>query len=269
MLKQTNRRDQVVLSTKFGLEWSEDTRFIRRNSKKQRLMAELDQSRRRLQTDTIDIYHVHWPDFETDFGETFEVLHSFYEAGIIRAIGVSNFSLEQLRKAREYAPIHVVQPPYNLFEREMEETVLKFCFDEAISMLTYGALCRGLLSGKFKKEDSFSAQDIRSRDPKFAAGTLEKYLGCIEALSEIAQSKKCSLSQLAIAWVLGHGAVTAALVGARTAGQVLENIGALNIALAPEERKQMNNLVEAMVPDSLPAGFMAPPKSGVKLFGGA
>src|SRR5271170_6896726 len=137
-------RDKVVIATKVGLEWADGKVF--RNASRARIMREIEDSLRRLRTDHIDIYQVHWPDPLVAIEETAEAMDALYRQGKIRAIGVSNFSVDQMDRFRGVAPLHVLQPPYNLFERAADADVLPYCRRHAIATFGYGALCRGLLS---------------------------------------------------------------------------------------------------------------------------
>src|SRR5499427_1676834 len=164
-LAQHGRREDVIIATKVGLEWRGDHVF--RNSTRSRIFAEVDDSLRRLRTDYIDIYQVHWPDPLVPIEETAEAMQNLFEQGKIGAIGVSNFSVAQIERFRRVAQLHIVQPPYNLFEREIENDLLPYCRQSDLAMLTYGALCRGLLSGKLHPDAHFDGDDLRLTDPKF------------------------------------------------------------------------------------------------------
>ena len=141
-------RSQAVIATKTGLEWRNGK--VYRNATRARIMQEIDESLRRLRTDYIDIYQVHWPDPLVPVEETAEAMRLLYEQGKIRAIGVSNFSVAEMQRFRQVAPLHVLQPPYNLFERAIDAEVLPYCRANNIVTLGYGALCRGLLSGRMR-----------------------------------------------------------------------------------------------------------------------
>src|SRR5205823_2130427 len=141
-------RSRVVIATKAGLEWKNGKVF--RNASRDRIRREIGASLRRLQTDYIDIYQVHWPDPLVPIEETAQAMQTLFEQGKIRAIGVSNFSVAQIERFRRVSKLHVVQPPYNLFEREIETELLPYCRQSGLATLTYGALCRGLLSGKLQ-----------------------------------------------------------------------------------------------------------------------
>src|SRR5262249_25972680 len=162
-LRRWGHRDRVVLATKVGLEWGRRGEPVR-NASRHRIGKEIADSLRRLQTDYIDIYQVHWPDPRVPIMETAEALYELYRDGRIGAIGVSNYPPEQMEVLRQFAPLHTAQPPYNLFEREAEARVLPFCQRHAIVTLTYGVLCRGLLSGRMRPDSSFAGDDLRQTD---------------------------------------------------------------------------------------------------------
>src|SRR5437588_11962252 len=152
-------RPQVAIATKVGLEWKNGKVF--RNASRERIRQEVEDSLRRLRTDYIDIYQVHWPDPKVPIEATAEALRTLLERGTVRAIGVSNFSVDQIERFRSVAPLHVVQPPYNLLERDIEAELLPYCRSTALTTLTYGALCRGLLSGRMRLESNFEGDDLR------------------------------------------------------------------------------------------------------------
>jgi len=158
-------RSRVVIATKVGLEWKDGKVF--RNASRYRILREATDSLRRLRTDYIDIYQVHWPDPLVPVEETAEAMQTLFDQGKIRAIGVSNFSVLQIARFRRVAKLHVVQPPYNLFERKIEKELLPYCRESGLATLTYGALCRGLLSGKLHEDLHFGGDDLRLTDPKF------------------------------------------------------------------------------------------------------
>lgn len=254
-------RDRVILATKCGLEWDEKKEQIRRNASSKRILKEFDDSRRRLQTDVIDIYQIHWPDESFPIEKSMETLLKLYDQGLVRAIGVSNFSVDQMRSCMRAAPLHSLQPPYNLYERGIEKDILPFCREQGIAVLAYGALCRGLLSGKFQKHVSFPRDDIRSFDPKFTEGRLSEYLGATQTISEIAASLKLTAAQLAIRWVAAKPGVTSALAGARNACQARDNAQAFQNTLSDEVIREIEEIVEKQIPEAVGPEFMAPPRS--------
>src|SRR3984957_6174243 len=156
------RRQRTLIATKVGLDWADGKPF--RNAGKARIVEEVEQSLRRLQTDVIDLYQVHWPDPHTPVAEIADTMAALYRAGKIRAIGVSNFSPAQMDEFRAAAPLHAAQPPYNLFERAVERDVLPYCREHRLVTLAYGSLCRGLLSGKMTINSRFTGDDLRKND---------------------------------------------------------------------------------------------------------
>src|SRR6202051_3336504 len=176
-LTADGRRERAHIATKVGLDWKDGKPF--RNARKARIIKEAEDSLRRLQTDVIDLYQVHWPDPHTPIAEVADAMAALYKSGKIRAIGVSNFSPSQMDEFRAVAPLHAAQPPYNLFERAIERDVLPYCRAHYMAMLAYGSLCRGLLSGKMTSESRFSGDDLRKSDPKFQAPRLGQYLAAV------------------------------------------------------------------------------------------
>jgi len=184
-LAEGGRRKRVTIATKVGLDWKDGQPF--RNASRTRIHKEIEDSLRRLRTDVIDIYHVHWPDPNVPIEETAAAMADLQRAGKIRAIGVSNFSPAQMEAFRKVAPLHTAQPPYNLFERAIERDVLPYCREKNIVTLAYGALCRGLLSGRMTKQTRFAGDDLRMHDPKFQAPRFAQYLEAVERLDRFAQ----------------------------------------------------------------------------------
>src|SRR4029077_20688281 len=177
-------RSRVLIATKAGLEW--DGGSVVCNASRARILKEVDDSLRRLQTDHIDIYQVHWPDPLVPMEETAGAMRTLFEQGKIGAIGVSNFSVAQMELFRRVAPIHVLQPPYNLFERRIETEILPYCRKNNIATFGYGALCRGLLSGRMQAETKFTGDDLRRSYPKFQQPLFGQYLAAVGRLDEFA-----------------------------------------------------------------------------------
>ena len=210
------RRSKTIIATKAGLEWRDGK--VLRNSSPARLRAELEDSLRRLRTDVIDLYQVHWPDESVPIEETAAALAGFQREGKILSIGVSNFSPAQMDRFRSAAPLSAVQPPYNLFERDIERDILPYAEAHDLTVLAYGALCRGLLAGKISEKTTFEGDDLRKSDPKFNPPRLQQYLSAVHRLDDFAKERygKTVLA-LAVRWVLDMGN-TIALWGARKAG---------------------------------------------------
>lgn len=208
-------RDELVIATKGGLRRTDDGRFVR-DSSPAWLREGLEQSLENLGVDVIDLYQVHWPDLDTPFETVADTLASFEEDGLVRAIGVSNYDVDQLAAFEQTTPLDAMQPPYHLFRRDAEASILPYCQRNGIGVLTYGTLAHGLLTGKYGPETTFPEKDWRRENPWFQGTPLERNTAVVDELSEVAEDLGTDLKHLAIAWVLYHPAVDAALVGART-----------------------------------------------------
>jgi aryl-alcohol dehydrogenase-like predicted oxidoreductase len=257
----TGKRDKAIVATKVGLEWN-DRGDAFRNSSPMRIRKEIDDSLRRLQTDHIDVYQVHWPDLVTPIEETARALADLRKAGKIQAIGVSNFSPQQMAEFSKYAPLHTVQPPYNLFEREAESEVLPYVKAHDLCALTYGALCRGLLSGRINEKTVFRDDDLRAgADPKFQPPRFAQYLSAVEKLDVLARERFGKrVIHLALRWVLDSPGVGVALWGARKPDQVDAIPGAFDFTIDAETRVDIECIVEQEIHDPVGPDFMAPPE---------
>ncbi|WP_085507792.1 aldo/keto reductase [Thalassobacillus devorans] len=256
-VKDYGSRDDIVLATKVGLDWKNEQPF--RNGSKERIHQEIDDSLRRLQTDYIDIYQVHWPDPVTPIDETAEALNYLYKQGKIRAIGVSNFTPEQMDYFRESAPLHTLQPPYNLFEREAENDVLPYVQENNMSSLLYGSLCRGLLSGKMTKDRSFEGDDLRKEDPKFQQPRFEQYLSAVDELDKLAQDRFGKrVLHLALKWVIQQPGADIALMGGRRPDQ-MNPIDELDFDIDEDSLRDIDEILMRHVKDPVGPEFMAPP----------
>src|ERR1700730_1690006 len=217
-IAQARLRSDVLIATKAGLQW--DGGKVSRNASRARIMREVEDSLRRLRTDYIDVYQVHWPDPLVTIEETAEAMHTLFEQGKIRAIGVSNFSVLQMQRFRQVAPLHVLQPPYNLFERAIETDLLPYCRKNKIATFGYGALCRGLLSGGMRPNSVFPSDDLRRSDPKFVEPRFAQYVAAVQKLDRLAQQRFGKrVIHLAVRWMLDQG-ITTALWGARHPDQL-------------------------------------------------
>src|ERR1700741_2582501 len=183
-IAESGLRSSVLIATKAGLQWEGGK--VSRNASRARIMWEVEESLRRLRTDYIDIYQVHWPDPLIAIEETADAMNALFMQGKIRAIGVSNFSVLQMERFRRIAPLHVLQPPYNLFERGIEADLLPYCRENKIATLGYGALCRGLLSGRMNTDTIFGGDDLRRSDPKFVQPRFAQYLAAVQKLDQLA-----------------------------------------------------------------------------------
>ncbi|WP_070107933.1 aldo/keto reductase [Burkholderia plantarii] len=251
-------RDQAVIATKVALDWNADEKVMR-NSSVARIRREIEDSLRRLRTDRIDLYQVHWPDPLVPFDETAAELERLRRDGKILAIGVSNYSPAQMDQFASAAPLAAVQPPYNLFERAIEADVLPYAKQHGLQVLAYGALCRGLLSGRMAADTRFEGDDLRRNDPKFQAPRFAQYLRAVDALAELAGERHGkSVLALAIRWVLDQGP-TIALWGARKPEQLNGIRDAFGWRLDARDLADIDTILAQHVTDPVGPEFMAPP----------
>jgi aryl-alcohol dehydrogenase-like predicted oxidoreductase len=256
-LAESGLRSRVAIATKVGLEWDGEKVF--RNATRQRILKEVDESLRRLRTDRIDIYQAHWPDPLTPVEETAEAMHSLFAQGKIRAIGVSNFSVGQMERFRRVAPLHVLQAPYNLFERDIESDILPYCRRYNIATLGYGALCRGLLSGRMRPGTNFEGDDLRRTDPKFQQLRFRQYLEAVDRLDQLARVRFGKrILHLAVRWILDQG-VSVALWGARHPGQIQPVDEVSGWRLDEKDMAEIDAILAATIRDPVGPEFMAPP----------
>jgi aryl-alcohol dehydrogenase-like predicted oxidoreductase len=258
-IAERGNRDKVVLATKVGLERRGDALF--RNSTRQQIFEEVDVSLRRLQTDYIDLYQVHWPDPETPFEETAQALADLQRAGKVRAIGVSNYSIDAMERFRSVTPIASAQPPLNLFERQALEDVIPWCLANGVAALTYGALCRGLLSGAIDESTKFEGDDLRKMDPKFQPPRFEQYLEAVTLLDRYARDRYGkSVLALAVRWVLDQRGVSVALWGARQPQELAPLGDVVGWSLDEEGRAYIEEVLAHSVREPVGPEFMAPPE---------
>ena len=258
-LKEGGRRAKVAIATKVGLDWQDGKVF--RNASRGRIMKEIDNSLRRLQTDVIDLYQVHWPDPNAPIEETAGALKDLLKAGKIRAIGVSNFSPEQMDRFRAVAPLAADQPPYNLFEREIEADVLPYSRRNHIVTLAYGALCRGLLAGTMTATTKFSGDDLRRNDPKFQSPRFQHYLQAVKQLDRFAAGNYGKrVVHLALRWILDKQGQGFALWGARKPEQLDPLDAVYGWTIDAAGMAEIDRILAANI--KLPVGpeFMAPPE---------
>jgi aryl-alcohol dehydrogenase-like predicted oxidoreductase len=250
-------RDRAVIATKVGLEWQDGK--VWRNSSPERIRKEVEDSLRRLRTGHIDLYQVHWPDPRVPIQDTAEALARLLREGKIRAIGVSNYSPAQMSEFQKVAPIHAVQPPYNLFEREAESGVLPYAAQHGMAVLCYGALCRGLLTGTITDATPFKGDDLRRNDPKFQQPRFSQYLAAVASLDRYARGRYGrGVLALAVRWVLEQGP-TIALWGARRPAQLDPVNDAMGWELDEQAKKRIEQILAETVKDPVGPEFMAPP----------
>ena len=257
-------RSQAIIATKVGLEWRGEK--IYRNASPKRIMREIDESLLRLRTDYIDIYQVHWPDPLVPIEETAEAMRTLYQQGKIRAIGVSNFSVAQIEQFRQVAPLHVLQPPYNLFERAVEVELLPYCRANDIATFGYGALCRGLLSGRMRPDTTFKGDDLRAVDPKFQAPRFAQYLAAVQQLDQLARVRfHRRVIQLAVRWMLDQG-ISVALWGGRHPDQLHAALGVTGWSLDTAAFASIERILSETITAPIGPEFMAPPQRSTSGF---
>jgi aryl-alcohol dehydrogenase-like predicted oxidoreductase len=257
-LAEGGRRDKAVLATKVALEWADGKVF--RNSSPARIRKEIEDSLRRLRTDRIDIYQIHWPDSTVPIEETAETMLELHREGKVLALGVSNFSPQQMETWRRVAPLHSTQPPYNIFEREIEADVLPYALNQKLIVLSYGAICRGLLSGKMSRARKFEGDDLRLQDPKFLEPRYSQYLAAVDLLANHAQANYGkSVLAFAVRWILDRGETMTALWGARNAAQLDQVEEAFGWKISADDYTAVEEILRKTIQDPVGPEFMAPP----------
>jgi len=251
------KRKEVLIATKGGLVW-DDHGCIFRSSSRHHLLNAVEASLKRLKTDYIDLYQIHWPDPNTPFEVTMKVMDELVRSGKVRYIGVSNFTRKQMRECLKFRQINSLQPPYNMFMRHIEKE-FSFCEKHGIGIVTYGPLAYGLLTGKFKKDTKFPETDWRSGklfpDPGdwqahidlFHGRQFKKYLSIVERLRKTAEKLGKTVGQLSMAWVLSNPEVTSAIVGAKRPSQMEQNIGGVGWKLPKTEIKEINQILHSAI----------------------
>ncbi len=230
------RAERPYVFTKCERVWDEN-RQIHKSLKRDSVRRECEASLRRLKVDSIDLYQIHWPEPDEDIEEGWETLAKLREEGMVRWIGVSNFNVAQLERARRIAPITSLQPPYSAVSPEIENEILPYCLKHGIGVIVYSPMKSGLLTGKMTKERvaALPEDDFRRRALAFQEPNLTRNLALAERMKEIGARHGRSAGEAAIAWVLRHEAVTAAIVGMRSADQAEGVLGAMDFRLSPEE----------------------------------
>jgi aryl-alcohol dehydrogenase-like predicted oxidoreductase len=239
-----DRPDRPYVFTKCGRVWN-DPGDISGRLKAQSIKRECENSLRRLQTDVIDLYQMHWPDPEQDIEEGWRAMTELKQEGKVRYIGVSNFNVNQMRRIMEIAPISSLQPPYSLIKPESQNEILPFCQQRNIGVIVYAPMASGLLTGSMNSEriERLPEDDWRKRDPQFNEPRLSRNLKLVEVLNEIAFMHNVTPGVVAIAWTLQHPGVTAAIVGGRRQEQVDGTISAAEFQLTDTENAQIEDFL--------------------------
>lgn len=251
------RRDKVQLATKCGMRW--DTAaggdkgsdpwpqkdnagrdvVIRKNAHYDSILYECEQSLKRLQTDVIDLYQIHWPDTSAPVEESMRAMMKLKEQGKIRAIGVSNYDAEWLGNAEKVTKLASLQPPYSLIQRKIEKDVLPDCREHRVGVIVYSPLERGLLTGKVPPDRQFPPGDHRATHKFFTPENRRRVLAALEQIKPICDRHEASYAQAVINWTIHEPGITAALVGARNAAQAEHNAEAMRFTLTDDERRQI------------------------------
>lgn len=224
------RRDSIVIATKGGIHW--DTNGDRvQNARPERLIQECDESLQRLGTDHVDLLYLHAPDPKVPIAESAGALKTLLEAGKARSIGVSNFTIDQLKAFDAACPITAVQPPYNMLQRGIEAEILPWCVDNKVSCINYWPLMKGLLAGKMKRDHVFVDGDGRAKYPMFHGDEWQKNQDFVDQLRAIAREHGKTVAQLVVAWTAQQPGITSVLCGAKRAYQIEETAGAIGWVL--------------------------------------
>jgi aryl-alcohol dehydrogenase-like predicted oxidoreductase len=262
-MRAHGRREEFFIATKCGLEWNE--RGVFANSTEKRLRGEIEASLRRLGTEYIDLYQVHWPDTRTPVAEVAALLSEFQREGKARALGVSNFSVAQMDEFRAMAPMASNQPPYNIFDRGIDlkgaeaPSIREWCKDHGVAILCYSPLCRSLLAGRVTRGMKFEAGDIRNFDPKFQEPRFSQYITAVEGLAVLAKEKYGkSVLELAARWVLDRPGVSVALWGARRPEQLDAVAGVLGWKLDADAMAEIDRIVNESVTDPVGPEYLTP-----------
>lgn len=258
------RRNDVVIATKFGVGYEEMPN--RRDSSRARVLASIDNSLRRLRTDHVDIYLVHWPDPNTPLDETMRALDDIVGQGKARYIGVSNFRLAQVEECMRLRRIDVVQYAWNMFDRRMQTEIFPYCAAQQIAAMAYGSLAYGMLSGTFHPGMSFDENDWRSRGGMLGSLNLfrtlfgpehfPRNLAAVEELKSLAAKYGKSLPQFALRWTLSNPVVGTALVGFRTPAEVSENLGALGWEISNADMAEIDAILARHGAVTVPPGWL-------------
>lgn len=238
VVKESGNRHELVIATKVAQKYVDGKTII--DNSPAFLRSEVEKSLMRLQTDYIDLLYIHYPDDQTPKDEAVGALKQLKDEGKIRAIGVSNFSLEQLKEANKDDYVDVVQGEYNLLSRFAETNYFPYIIEKNITFIPYFPLASGLLTGKYTKDSTFS--DLRNRLPYFQEDVLAQNVEKVEKLRDIANSKNVEITHIVLAWYLTQEAITAVIPGAKNSEQVLNNLKTLDIQLSNDEIKTIDQI---------------------------
>lgn len=249
-----DRRDEVILATKFGILRSDDPKFRGVSGKPEYVFASCEGSLRRLGVDTIDLYYQHRVDLNTPIEETVGAMARLVEEGKVRYLGLSEAGPQTLRRANAVHPITALQTEYSLWSRDSEDEILSTCRELGVGFVAYSPLGRGFLTGKIRSFDDFAEDDYRRHSPRFQGENFQKNLELVRRIEEMAAEKGCSPGQLALAWVLARGDYIVPIFGTKRRVYLEENIAALEVELSVEDLEE----IEKIAPRGVAAGTRYP-----------
>ncbi|MBG9794627.1 oxidoreductase [Paenibacillus dendritiformis] len=241
VMKERGNRSDIVIATKGAHKFVDGKVEI--DNSPAFLTAAVENSLRRLQTDYIDLFYIHFPDEQTPKDEAVGTLKKLKDEGKIRAIGVSNFTIEQLREANKDGYVDVIQDEYNLIKRDKERDLLPYAAENGISFIPYFPLASGLLGGKYTKDSQFT--DGRANSPMFQGEAFAANLEKVEQVRQIAEAKQAEVAHVVLAWYLTRDAIDALIPGAKRPDQVLNNLKTLSVRLTPEEIERIDQIFKA------------------------
>lgn len=239
--------EKPYIFTKCSLVW-DSNRHISNSLKRDSIWRECEASLMRLKTNTLDLYQIHWPSPEEDIEMGWRTMAELKEEGLVKHIGVSNFNVEQMKRAQSIAPVESLQPPYSMLRRGIEKEILPYCMEHNIGVIVYSPMLSGMLSGAMTRERALNLpqNDWRRNNKEFQEPRLGYNLELVELLRTIGKKHDTSPGEVAIAWTLRHPGVTAAIVGGRSAEQVEGTIGAAELNLSQEEADAIEEFINAM-----------------------
>lgn len=245
-----DRRDQVIIATKFGILRDGKTgAWLGLSGKADYVKQACEASLKRLKTDVIDLYYLHRLDPQTPIEETVGAMAELVEEGKVRYLGLSEVGAETLAKAHAVHPITAVQSEYSLWSRDIEKTSIPFCKENGISLVPYSPLGRGFLTGKIKNLDDLDEKDYRRVSPRFQGENLQKNLDLVKMVEEVASSKNATSAQIALAWVLAKGESFVPIPGTKRRKYLIDNLGAANVLLEKDEIEKLDRLSDLVQGD--------------------
>jgi aryl-alcohol dehydrogenase-like predicted oxidoreductase len=255
-----DRRDQVVLATKFGIIRTEDIRQHQISGRPEYVRSACEASLRRLEVDTIDLYYQHRVDQDTPIEETVGAMAELVKEGKVRFLGLSEAAAQTLRRAHSVHPIAALQSEYSVWSRDVEDDILPTCRELGVGFVSYSPLGRGFLTGQINTFDDLAEDDWRRHSPRFQGENFNRNLRLVRKIQEMATEKGCTPAQLALAWVLAQGEDIVPIPGTKRITYLEENLAALNVELTREDL----NRIDAIAPKNVAAGTRYP-EAGMRL----